>query len=322
MFHQTALKSVTLVILLLGLGAYVQTGGYYGRELVIEACILAMLALSVDVVAGYGGMISMCHGALLGAAAYAFAAMTALLGWPPSLSFVIAIVASTLLATAIGAVSSRTQGIFFIMATLAFGQMVYVMIFDAPMLGGDDGMAGVKRLNLDLVGINFKKSAPFAFACIALLALSYGLAALMLRSGFGRTLSGVKANEDRLRALGVRVWWVKARAFGFSGLLAGIAGVMAAQHTQFVSPELLLWTLSGEALVVVILGGLGTLVGPLVGAIALVFVKHEISSVTHYWHLFIGIALILTVLAGGRGLYGQFEYVVTRARRRRAKDHA
>ena len=137
---------------------------------------------------------------------------------------------------------------------------------------------------------------------------------LRLRSGFGRTLVGIRANETRMRALGLPVWRYKAAAFGMSGALAGLAGTLAAQHLMFVSPEIMVWTVSGEALVVVILGGLGTLAGPALGAAIFVFLKHEVSSLTDHWHMVVGVVLIATVMSGGRGIFGQIEHYADRLR--------
>ncbi|WP_394701565.1 branched-chain amino acid ABC transporter permease [uncultured Roseibium sp.] len=161
-------------------------------------------------------------------------------------------------------------------------------------------------------------SIQFALFCLSLVLIVYAVAAYVLRSSFGRTLIGIHSNEDRMRALGLSVWKHKAAAFAFSSLLAGVAGVLAAQHTMFVSPELLVWTVSGEVLIIVILGGLGTLAGPIAGAALLVFLKHQVSEYTEHWHLVIGLFLIAAVMAGGRGVYGQIEHVLQRKSRRSA----
>ncbi len=152
------------------------------------------------------------------------------------------------------------------------------------------------------------------------MAVAYSAAAFVLRSGFGRTLVGIRENETRMSALGLPVWSYKAAAFGLSGAIAGLAGVIAAQHLMFVSPEMLAWTVSGEALVIVILGGLGTLAGPALGAAIFVFLKHQVSSMTDHWHMVIGVVLIVAVMSGGRGIFGQIEHYADRhAARRQAR---
>jgi branched-chain amino acid transport system permease protein len=314
MFHQTPLKTLAMALLAAGGVACALTTGFYGRELITEIAILAMLAIALDLVAGYGGMVSLCHGALYGAGAYAFAAATVLAGWGGGAGILAAVLAGGIAAWAVGAVTARTQGIFFIMATLAFGQMGYVTVFDARALGANDGLPGVPRLDLSAIGLDLGDSRSFALFCIALAVAAYAFAAALLRSGFGRTLVGIRANAARMRALGLPVWRYKAAAFGLSGAIAGLAGALAAQHTSFVSPGLLHWTVSGELLILVILGGLGTLVGAVLGAAALVLLKHQVSGFTDHWHLVVGVVLIAAVLAGGRGLYGGIEHWWTRRR--------
>ena len=320
MFRQTRTKTVSIIAVISALAIYAMVGGYFSREIVVEIAILAMIALSLDFVAGYGGMISLCHGAIFGLGAYAFAVVTAILGLPAPVAAAAALLVATLFGLVVGAVTSKTAGIFFIMATLAFGQMAYVVIFESRTLGGDDGMSGVARLDLAWIGIDLSDSLQFALLCLVVLALSYAFLAAVLSASFGRTLIGIHANEDRMRALGLAAWKHKAAAFAISSAVAGMAGALAAQHTQYVSPELLFWTVSGEALVVVILGGLGTLVGPVIGAALLVLLKHEVGAYTDHWHMVIGIVLIVTVLAGGRGVYGQIEYLLVR--RSGGKAHA
>jgi branched-chain amino acid transport system permease protein len=319
MFRQTPLKTATAALLLAAGIAYGLSAGYFGRELLTEVAILAILAISLDLVAGYGGMVSLAHGALFGAGAYVFAAVALLAGQGAPLGMLAAVAATAAFAWAIGAVTARTHGIFFIMATLAFGQMAHVWVFESRLLGGDDGMFGIPRLDLSGVGLDLGDSRVFALFAVGLAALAYAGTAWLLTSGFGRTLVGIRANEGRMRALGLSVWRHKANAFALSGALAGLAGAMAAQHTQFISPGLLHWTVSGEALVVVILGGLGTLVGPVLGAAVFVFLKHEIQAATDYWHLFVGLVLIGVVVSGGRGIYGTVE---DRIARRRSARHA
>ncbi len=330
MFRQTPLKTLACGLLLAAGIGYGLTAGYFGRELLTEVAILAVLAIALDVVAGYGGMVSLAHGALFGAGAYIFAAVTVLGGQGAWLGTLAAILGGAGFAWAIGAVTARTHGIFFIMATLAFGQMAYVWIFEARWLGGDDGMFGIPRLDLGAIGIDLSDSGNFALATVGVATLSYAAAAWLLRSGFGRTLVGIRANEGRMRAMGLSTWRHKANAFALSGALAGLAGALTAQHTQFISPGLLNWTVSGEALVVVILGGLGTLVGPVLGAAVFVFLKHWIQglgdvcsslvpaaracSLFEYWHLFVGLVLISVVMSGGRGLYGSLEDWLARRR--------
>ncbi|QEW23650.1 putative leucine/isoleucine/valine transporter permease subunit (plasmid) [Marinibacterium anthonyi] len=307
MFRHTPLRYGVLTLLAAAALFQTLTAGYFGLEVLTEILILAMLVLALDIVAGFGGMVSLCHGALMGVGAYAFALLSTQAGISPLISMGGAVAVTGVAAWIIGAICSRSHGIYFIMATLAFGQMAYSYVFDAPTLGGDDGLGGISRLDLSLVGIDLNDSRSFAFFCLALLGAVYGSAVLILRSGLGRSLSGVMHNEQRMRALGLTVWRVKADVFGLSGMIAGLAGALAAQHTMYISPGLLSWTVSGEALVVVILGGLGTLVGPLVGAVAFVMLKHELSAITSHWHLVVGVVLIGVVMSRANGIFGWIE---------------
>jgi branched-chain amino acid transport system permease protein len=314
MFYQTPLKSAAVAVVTVALLAYAAFGGYFAREIVIEIALLATIAIALDLVAGYGGMISLCHGAIYGIGAYMFGVLTALTGTPAWLAALAAVGATAFFGWAVGAIAAGTSGIFFIMATLAFGQMAYVIVFEARALGGDDGLAGVARFDLSAIGINFQDSLVFAASCVAAMVLAYVVAAVVLRSSFGRTLSGIHSNEDRMKALGLSTWRHKASAFAISGAIAGMAGLLGAQHTQYISPEYLVWTLSGEALVVVILGGIGTLAGPVIGAALLVALQHFIGGYTDHWHMFIGAILIVAVMVGGRGLFGEIEHRLTRGR--------
>ena len=312
MFSQSPGTLLLGLALVLGLAAYAAFGGYFAREIVIEIAILIILAISLDFVAGYGGMVSLCHGAIYGLGAYLYAAATVLFALPPLAATGLAMVGCAAFGLAVGAVTARTTGIFFIMATLAFGQMLYALVFESSYLGGDDGMPGVKRLDFSPLGIDLNDSLMFAGLCLVGAVVSYALIATVLRAAFGRALCGIHSNEDRMRSLGASTWKYKAVAFAVSATVAGFAGTLAAQHTLFVSPELLVWTVSGEALVVVILGGIGTLIGPVIGAIFLVLLKHGIGSYTDHWHGFIGLILIFTVMAGGRGIWGQLQRLSSR----------
>jgi len=322
-FQQTRARSLVLLVTLGGLLAYGGFGGYFAREIVIEIAILAILAVSLDLVAGFGRMVSLCHGAIMGVSAYTYGVLTVHYGAPAFPAAIAGVALAALFGTLIGWITGRTSGIFFIMASLAFGQMAYTFIFRSRWLGSDDGMSGLPRFDVSWLGIDMGSSLTFVFYAVALVAICYLAAALLLRSAFGRTLVGIHENEARMRALGVNTVIHRARCMGFSALLAGVAGIVAAQQTQFISPELLFWTRSGEVLVVVILGGLGTLIGPLVGAVAFVLLKHQVSNLTDYWHLIIGLILIWVVVIGKRGFYGQVEYWIgKRLAQRVEKAHA
>ena len=307
MFRHTPLRYAVLAVLAIAALVQALTAEYFGLEILTEILILCLLVLALDLVAGFGGMVSLCHGALMGVGAYAFVALNTLAGLDPWLAAIAAIAITAGAAWIIGAICARSHGIYFIMATLAFGQMAYSYVFETPLFGGDDGIGGIDRFDLSAIGLDLNDGRSFALFCLALVIAAYLFTVAILRSGLGRSLTGVMHNEKRMKALGSRTWRVKADVFGLSGVIAGMAGVLAAQHIMFISPGMLNWTVSGEALVVVILGGLGTLVGPLVGAVAFVLMKHQIGEITHYWHLIVGIILIAVVMSRANGIFGWVE---------------
>ena len=295
-----ALAALTLAALLI----FWTQAGYFGMEILAEIAVFAILAMSLDLAAGYAGLVSLGHAALFGCGAYMFALFTILLGWPASLAVVLATLATGVVALIIGAVVTRVQGVFFIVITLAAGEMGYEFFFKNRALGGDDGLGGIQRLDLSSFGIDLNDSGVFALFLIIVAAITYLLLVRLLASPYGAVLTGLHDNPGRMRALGLPVRTYQTSIFAFSGALAGFAGTLSAQHTQFITPSLLHWTTSGEVLVMVILGGLGTLVGPVIGAVVLTLLRHELSSLTDYWGFWLGFFLILIVLGGKNGIVG------------------
>ncbi|HSG94146.1 MAG TPA: branched-chain amino acid ABC transporter permease, partial [Afifellaceae bacterium] len=284
-----ALALITLAAILV----FWTQAGFFGMEILAEIAVFAILAMSLDVAAGYAGLVSLGHAALFGFGAYMFAAFTVLWGWPVWLAVVLATLATGALSLAVGAVVTRVHGVFFIMITLAAGEMGYEFFFKNRALGGDDGLAGIQRLDLSGFGVDLNDPGTFALFLIVVAALTYLLLVRLLASPYGAVLTGLHDNPGRLRALGLPVRAYQTSVFAFSGALAGFAGTLSAQHTQFITPGLLHWTTSGEVLVMVILGGLGTLVGPVIGAAMLTLLRHELSNFTDYWGFWLGFFLIL-----------------------------
>ena len=324
MFQGLSFRDGLAALVFAGLLAYAARAEYFGLELLAEIAIFAVLAMSLDLLAGVTGLVSLGHAAFFGLGAYGFAALTVVLGWPPGLALMIAPLATGLLALVIGAIVTRVRGIFFIMITLAFGEMGHEFIFKSRTLGGDDGLAGIPRLDLSALGVDLVEPRSFAVAVILVAVLVYVALAWLLATPYGKALAGIHSNEQRMRALGLPVRAYKTSAFALAGAIAGLAGVLAAQHTQFITPQLLHWTTSGEILVMVILGGLATLVGPVVGAILLTLLRHELSNYTDYWGLWLGLFLILVVVSGRNGLVGVAAQLWQRWRPRRegAQRHA
>lgn len=275
-----------------------------GQSLLAEMAVLAILAMSLDFLVGYAGIVSLGHALYFGVGAYAMAGLMVHLSWPGGLAWAASVGMAALVALATGALVVKLTGLFVIMTTLAFGQMGWAYVLKSPSFGGFSGMAGIPMLDLGAVGLNLANPHHFTLFCLlACIAVFIGLAWLV-DTPFGHALRALHENEGRAEGLGLPVNRYKLVAFVVAGTLAGLAGSLSAQRTQFVSPDLMVWTLSGEALIVVILGGARTLSGPLLGAVAWVLLRHLLSELTTYWMFIMGLLFIAVVLFAERGIYG------------------
>jgi branched-chain amino acid transport system permease protein len=276
----------------------------------------ALAAAALDLVLGYGGMMSFGHGAFLGTGAYVAGVLlhhraegSAVMEWPlrvggtaeALIAWPAAAAVCGVLAAAIGAISLRTRGVHFIMITLAFAQMVYFLVLALPQYGGTDGLMIPSR-NV-LAGWPLAGDAPLYWVALVLLALFLVFARRAMASRFGLALRGARMNERRALALGLPVYRLRLVAFTLSGAVTGLAGAILANQASFVSPDLLSWQRSGELLVMVILGGQGTLFGPVLGALALLAAEEELAQITEHWMLVLGPVLLLVVLFFRGGLW-------------------
>ena len=253
---------------------------------------------------GYGGMVSFGHAAYLGIGAYsvgilAFYGVTS--GW---LQWAVAIGASALVALAIGAVSIRTSGIYFIMITLAFTQMLYYLGISLELFGGDDGMRLKAKSAFPLADL--RDPVQFYYIVLAVLLLSIFLIHKLTNSRFGMVLRAAKSNEARSRAIGFSPYPYRLAAFVIAGALCGLAGALYANHTNYIVPGLMSWVQSGDLMFMVILGGMGTAAGPMVGAFALVLLEELLKAWTEHWQVILGPLLIVSVIFFRRGLAGIF----------------
>ena len=292
------------------LSAYPLVAGDYGLGLVTKIMIYAILALSLELLVGSTGLVCFGQAAFFGIGAYT-AVMVSPQSDVPALAWVLpaSVAAAALYALAVGALSLRTKGVYFIMVTLAFAQMAYFVIHDTPLGGGTDGIylyikpALGSWLDLDRPLVMY----GFTLACLL---GAFAFLAQLLRSRFGRTLAGIKANEQRMRATGFSTYPYKLAAFTISGAIAGLGGFLFAVKDGYVNPEMLSWHLSGAALVMIILGGLGHLRGALIGAFAFAllqeFFKSEavFGAFAKHWHLGLGLTIIASVALLPRGLVG------------------
>jgi branched-chain amino acid transport system permease protein len=272
----------------------------YHMQLASIAMIAAMFALSLQVLVGAAGLVSLAHAGFFGLGAYT---VYLLAGAPIFVSVPAAMLVAALAAAAIGPLALRTRGFYFLMTTLAFGQMLFFLFHDTPLGGGTDGVFITRP---DMIWTVSKSARPAVFLLLNLAMLSVMYLGLWWLMGtmFGHALAGIKVNEDRMRALGHDVQRLKLAAFVLAGGLAGLAGHMAALNDAFVSPETLGWHRSAEALLMILLGGIGALHGPILGAFALTLVRELGQSVTERQRLVEGLVILAAVLLLRRGLAG------------------
>jgi branched-chain amino acid transport system permease protein len=282
----------------------------YHMQLASTAMIAAMFALSLQLLVGGAGMVSLAQAAFFGIGAYAVHLLARVTGGAPSILLSLPASASIagLAALLIGPFALRTRGFFFLMTTLAFGQMLFFVFHDTSLGGGADGVF-IQRPVLGAFGVALeltRANRPTVFLLLNLLVLTVMYTALwwLMRTLFGHALLGIRANEDRMRAMGHDVLRLKLAAFVVAGALAGIAGHMAALNDAFVNPELLGWHRSAEALLIVLLGGIGALHGPILGALAYTLIGEIGQSITERQRLVEGLVILAAVLLLRNGIAG------------------
>jgi branched-chain amino acid transport system permease protein len=265
--------------------------------------ILALAAVSLNLILGFGGMMSFGHAAYLGIGGYAVGILafegvySGFVQWPAALA------ASALFALVVGALSLRTRGVYFIMITLAFAQMAYYVIAGLERYGGDDGLTIQKRSQF-FTPLNLTDKTQFYYVCVALLFAAIYLVWRIVNSRFGLVIQGARSNEARMRAIGFPTYRYKLTCFVIAGTLCGLSGALLANHSDFVSPAMLYWTRSGDLIIRVILGGMGSVIGPVFGAVALLVLEEALSGITEYWQIILGPLLLLVVLFARGGIDG------------------
>jgi len=304
------------VQLLLGLGlialiAFPFVGQDFYIQMVTRMMILAIFAMSLDLLQGITGLVSLGHAAYFGFAGYVLAFLSpadAPASW--FITLPLAILTSALLALLIGFFVVRTQGIYFIMVTMAFAQMVYFLFFDNKELGGSDGL----YINVRPAGwgLDFENKLVLYFFTLACLVLTYFFLRRLLWSPFGRTLNGIRLNEHRTQALGYNSFNYKLTAFTLAGALAGMAGYLWAAQSGYVNPELMGFHMSAHAIMMVILGGMGNVAGALIGAFGFELFLHFFKDLPKvgefdlgkHWQLWMGSLIVLVVIIAPQGLMG------------------
>ncbi|MDC0163862.1 branched-chain amino acid ABC transporter permease [Gammaproteobacteria bacterium] len=270
-------------------------------DLLSRGLIIGIAALSLNLILGYGGMISLGHVAYLGIGAYCVgipAYYDIYSGW---IHLSLAVVTCALFALITGAVSLRTKGVYFIMITMAFSQMIYFIFLSLEEYGADDGLVIYARSEFP-VWINMEGAISLYYWIFGLLILTLFFIHRLVRSRFGRVIIGSKYNDLRMQSLGFNTYGYRLTCYVISAVICGLAGVLLGNFTSFISPEMMSWTRSGELIFMVIIGGTGSLFGPLFGALSFLFLEEALSLITIYWHLIFGGLLIALVLFGKGGI--------------------
>jgi branched-chain amino acid transport system permease protein len=300
-------RSVAIAALLAALVLLPAYSGLSGNLFLLtmftRILILALAAVSLNLILGYGGMMSFGHAAYLGIGGYAVGILahegivSGFVQWPVALSV------SALFALVIGALSLRTRGVYFIMITLAFAQMAYYVAAGLSRYGGDDGLTIDKRSQF-VAPLNLTNKMQFYYVCLLLLFASIFLVWRLTNSRFGLLIQGARSNDLRMRAIGFPTYRYRLTCFVIAGTLCGLAGALLANHTEYISPAMMYWTRSGDLIIMVVLGGMASPFGPLLGAVALLVLEEALSGITEYWQIILGPLLLLVVLFAHGGIDG------------------
>ncbi|MGK8235505.1 branched-chain amino acid ABC transporter permease [Roseovarius sp. MS2] len=317
MSRETLLNAALMAILLLFPLYAWATDEPFLITLTTRAVILAIAGVGLNIALGFGGLVSFGHALFFGLGGYAMGILayhaqtyTSVTDWPQTIPgtksmpviWIIATLTSALAALAVGALSLRTTGVYFIMITLAFSQMFYYFAISWPAYGGEDGLSIYVRNGFP--GLNTMDPIQFFALCYGLLALILFFTARLARSPFGLMLGAARQNEARVAAVGQRPYRLYLIAFTLSGAITGLAGALFADLNRFVSPVMFSWQTSGEIMVFVILGGVGRVFGPVAGAALFILLEHSLGGLSDYWHIYLGAILLGTVLFARGGLFG------------------
>lgn len=314
---------VTLALGVVALAAFPFVGSDFYAQMVARMMIMAIFAMSLDLLQGVTGLVSLGHAAFFGIAGYALAFLTPA-DAPVSLwwTLPLAVLGSALAALIIGFFVVRTHGIYFIMVTMAFAQMVFFLFFDNKILGGSDGLyINFKPILGPQDGLfDLENKRVFYYFTLACMLGTYFFLRRLLFSPFGRTLAGIRINEHRMRAMGYGTFGYKLAAFTLAGALAGLAGYLWGAQTGFVNPELMGFHMSAHAIMMVILGGMGNFAGAIVGAFAFEYVLHVFKDLPtlgafrlgKHWQLWMGLFIVLLVVFAPRGILGLAEKLFSR----------
>ncbi|CAM3685517.1 branched-chain amino acid ABC transporter permease [Phaeobacter inhibens] len=308
--------AVILLLLAIPLWAHM-TEEPFLITLATKVAILALAGVGLNIALGIGGLVSLGHAAFFGIGGYAMGILAVhaqnyepLAEWPLLIEgtnqmpviWLVAVVASALAALVIGALSLRTSGVYFIMITLAFGQMLYYFAISWSAYGGEDGLSIWVRN--EFPGMNTLAPLQFFLICYAILCAALWFAARLARAPFGLALSAARQCEARVETVGITPYQLRLTAFVISGAITGLAGALFADLNRFVSPTMFSWHTSGEIMIFVIIGGVGRLFGPVIGAALFILLEHLLGGISDYWQIYLGGLLLIIVLYARGGVIG------------------
>jgi len=275
-------------------------------DLLSRALILGIAAISLNLILGFGGMVSLGHAAYIGIGAYCVGIPSYYDFYNGWLHLVLALSVSAGFALVTGAISLRTKGVYFIMITMAFSQMAYFVFLSLEEYGADDGLVIYSRSEFP-EWLSMNSSTGLYYWIFAVLLMALFFTKRLLHSRFGRVIVGSRYNEQRMQALGFNTYRYRLVCYVIAAMICSVAGMLLGNFTSFISPDMMGWSRSGELIFMVIIGGVATLFGPLVGTIAFVLLEEFLSAITIYWHLIFGVLLVLLVLFGKGGIHGWLE---------------
>ena len=284
-------------------------------DLLSRALIISIAAISLNLILGFGGMVSLGHAAYIGIGAYCVGIPTYYDYYNGWLHLALALSVSAGFALLTGAISLRTKGVYFIMITMAFSQMVFFTFLSLEEYGADDGLVIYSRSEFP-EWLSMESSTGLYYWIFVVLLLALFFTWRLVHSHFGRVIVGSRFNEQRMQALGFNTYRYRLVCYVISAMICSVAGMLLGNFTGFISPDMMGWMRSGELIFMVIIGGTATLFGPLVGTIAFVLVEEFLSAITIYWHLIFGIMLVMLVLFGRGGIHGWLSMFD-----RKAEDH-
>ncbi len=285
-------------------------GQEFFTDVFARIMIMAIAAISLNMIMGYGGMISFGHAVFIGLGGYAVGIFSshgiesAYIQWP------VGILVSGIFALIIGAISLRTRGVYFIMITLAFAQMIYFLSVSVEKYGSDDGLTIEARSDFGISFFDLNDALTMYYSVFVLLVGCLYLSYRIVNSRFGRVMRAAKSNDERMHTIGYPTFGYKLTAFVIAGMMGGLSGLLSANFEDFVSPDMMSWPVSGELIFMVVLGGMGTIMGPLGGTVIFLLLSEILSNITEAWHLIFGPFLILVVLfarGGVEGFFAKFE---------------